>query len=139
MAWATTDIAANDIIQQDGVFAYNFTASGAIKKGQFVWLSADNKVTPCGSPAGDADSIGVACYDAATTKQVAIAGPGNIALCCADASITPGTAVYGDTDGTCDSTMNNATKVAGYVVDDSPDNVSGTVAATYHVITVLLV
>ena len=139
MAWSTTDIATNDIIQQDGVFAYNFYASGAIKKGQAVYCCKDDSVSVCTAAAGESDAIGFAALDAANTEQVPIAGPGNIVVCCADASIAAGTAVYGDTDGTVDSTAGNAVKVAGYVVDNTPTDVSGSVAATYHVIKLLVV
>ena len=139
MAWSTTDIATNDIIKQDGVFAYNFEASGTIYKGQFVAVTDDNKVGVTTASAPACNAIGVACYNATDGEQISIACGGNIVICCADASIQAGTAVYGDTDGTCDSAAGNATKVAGYVVDDTPSDVSGSVSATYHVVKVLLV
>jgi len=140
MAWSTTDIATNDIIQQDGVFAYNFTASGAIKKGQPVYASADNKVTVTTASTGESDAIGFACYDASNGEQVAIAGPGNIVVTCMDDhASTVGTALYGDTYGILDATAGVASKVAGYLIDNTPSDVSGSTAGTNHVIKLLVV
>ncbi len=117
MVWDITDITTNDIIYQDGVFAYNFTAGEAIKKGQAVYVSADNTVSITTSTAVEADSIGVACYDAANGAQIAIAGPGNIAVACFDAAVAVGLPVYGDTYGVFDETAGSAVKIAGYVVE----------------------
>jgi predicted RecA/RadA family phage recombinase len=140
MTWTTTDIATNDIIQQDGVFAYNFKASGAIKKGQALYLSADNLVSVTTASATESNCCGFATMDAANGEQVGVAGPGNIVVCCMDdAASVAGTALYGDTDGVLDATAGNATKVAGYIVDRYPSDVSGSVAATNHVIKLLAI
>ena len=141
MAWSTTDIATNDIIQQDGVFAYSFQASGTIYKGQAVCIpKVDNNVMATTAAADGANAIGFATQDATNDNYVPVAGPGNIVVCCMDdASSTPGTILYGDTDGRLDATAGNATKVAAILVDNAPTQVSGTAAATYHVITALVV
>lgn len=122
MAWDATDLADyNDIILQDGVFAYNFTASGTIYKGQAVCVCADNKVMTCnngGGTATEADAIGIACYNATNGNQIAVAGPGNIVIAVfdTDSDCTPGAVVYGDADGILDHAAGNASKAAGYVV-----------------------
>ena len=140
MTWSTTDIVANDIMQQDGIFAYNFIAGAAIKKGKAVYVSAVNTVSPTTSTASQCDAIGVACYNAAANAQVAIAGPGNIVVCCMDAyEGSLGVPLYGDTDGTFDATAGNAVRTSAILIDDTPADVSGSVAATYHVIKALLV
>jgi hypothetical protein len=56
-----------------------------------------------------------------------------------DANSTVGTPLYGDTYGVLDATAGNAVKVAGYLVDNAPSDVSGSAAATYHVIKILTV
>lgn len=117
MAWDTSDITTNDIIYQDGVFAYNFTAGEAIKKGQAVYIDDDNTVKITTSTAVECDSIGVACYNAANATQIAIAGPGNVATACFDAAVAVGLPVYGDTYGIFSETAGNAVKVGGYVVE----------------------
>ena len=139
MTWSTTDIAANDIIQQDGVFAYNFIASGTIYKGQAVYVTANNKVAVTDTDAGHCDAIGLACINATNGEQISVACGGNICVACADAAPSVGAPVYGDTDGALTTTIGNAKKVAGYVVDANASDVSGSVSATYPVIKVLLV
>jgi hypothetical protein len=142
MTWSTTDIASNDIIQQDGIFAYNFTASGTIYKGQAVYICKNDSVGVCGSAAGDCNAIGLACINATNGVQISVACGGNIAVACANhaaSAPTVGAPVYGYTDGTLYATIGNATKVAGYVVNNAASDVSGSVAATYRVIKVLLV
>jgi len=128
MAWDTDDITTNDIIVQDGVFAYGFTASGSISIGQAVCICGDNKVMVCSDGsvnATEANSIGLATMTASNGDEISIAGPGNICNACfdTDSDTTPGTAVYGDTYGILDVTSGNATRVAGYVVE-TPTQVS---------------
>lgn len=142
MAWSTTDIAANDIIHQDGVFAYNFMASGTIYKGQAVYLSNDNKVCVCTTATGECDAVGLATLNASNGEQVGVAGPGNICYACADSALTAaniGSAVYGDTDGAVTTTIGNAKKVLGWIVDNAATNASGSSAGTYRVCEILLV
>ena len=140
MAWLTTDIATNDIMQQDGVFAYNFTASGTIYKGQAVYASADNKVTVTTASAGEADAVGVACYGATDGNQIAIAGPGNIVVCCMDSTaVAVGVPLYADTFGLFEGTKTNSTRASAILVDNTPSDVSGSVTGTNHVIKALLV
>jgi len=124
MTWDETDLASyNDIIYQGGVFAYNFKASGAIKKGQAVCAvpNATMEVMVCTAAAGGCDCIGVATGDAADNAQVAVAGPGNIVYACCDSggagNIYAGVPVYGDTYGVFDATADNAVKIAAFAVD----------------------
>lgn len=122
MTWDTSDIVENDIILQDGVFAYNFTASGTIYKGQAVCICGDNLVMVCNdgsTNAGESDVIGLATYGATDGSQIGIAGPGNICVCCTSGQVNGGTAVYGTHDGCLHGTQGNATKVAGYMVTTS--------------------
>jgi len=119
MTWDTTDLADyNDIIVQDGVFAYNYTASGTIYKGQAVALvpGMDNTVMVCTSDAGVCDSIGLATMGATNGKQISIAGPGNICWACVDAAEAVNTPLYGDTDGVYDAAPGNATRVSAIIV-----------------------
>jgi len=119
MAWDTTDLTNyNDIIVQDGVFAYNFEASGTIYKGQAVALipGEDNTVGVTTSVAAMMRCIGLATYNVTDAVQVGIAGPGNICYACFDSAIAVGTAVYATTAGVFTSTQGNAQRPAGYVV-----------------------
>ena len=136
MTWDTTDLASyNDIILQDGVFAYNFTASGAIYKGQAVTPcpAKDGYVMVCDEDAGHADAIGVATGDATAGKQVPVAGPGNICWTCVDAAEVAGTPLYGDNYGILDAAAGNAKKIAGYAMN------TGAAGTTNYIIKVLLV
>lgn len=108
------------------MFAYNFTASGAIKKGQAVCVapSMTMHVMVTTAAAGACDVIGIACQDAADGAQVPVAGPGNIVYACCDSGGTAGTAgiksgdpVYGYTYGVLTETAGNAIKVAAYALD----------------------
>ena len=122
MTWDTSDIVENDIILQDGVFAYNFIASGTIYKGQAVCICGDNKVMVCNdgsSDASEADVVGLATYNATNGNQISVAGPGNICNCCTNGQVSVSTAVYGTDDGCLHGTQGNATKVAGYMVTTS--------------------
>ena len=140
MGWLVADfITENDVIIQDGVFAYNFKASGAIKKGQCVGIAPvmDNCVmAPNTADAGPLDCVGIATMDAADKQWVAVAGPGNLcrALCAAASPV--GTALYGGIDGIFTATQGNATKVSAYVVE-LPAKVKST--ATSYLGKVLLV
>ena len=110
MAWETM---VGDIILQDGTFAFLFTAGEALKRGQAVYISADDTASIC--TASTDNSIGVVIDDAASAAQCAVAGPGNVVLCAAASDIAPGTAVYGTQYGLFTSTAGAATKVGGIV------------------------
>jgi hypothetical protein len=138
MAWDETDLASyNDIIIQDGVFAYNFTASGTIYKGQAVTPcpSKDGYVMVCDADAGHSDSIGLATGDSTDGVQIPVAGPGNICWACTDsgADVIAGAPLYGDLYGLLDATKGNATKVAGYALN------TGAAGTTNYLVKVLLV
>jgi hypothetical protein len=71
----------DDIIFQEGTFAYNFQASGTIVGGQAVEIQDTMKVAaPLGSKLQDNNSkiIGVAAYDVTDKEYVAVYGPGNV-------------------------------------------------------------
>lgn len=135
MAWDTTDLANyNDIVIQDGIFAYNFTASGAIYKGQAVCVcpAHEGYVMQCTSDATYANCIGIAAQNAAAGTQIPVAGPGNIvyAVCDTNSDITAGTAVYGDTNGILDATAGNATKIAAYALS-TPEQITTNYVAKF--------
>ena len=71
----------DDIIVQEGTFAYNFQASGTIVGGQAVEIQDTMKVAaPLGAKLQDNNDkiIGVAAYDVTDKEYVAVYGPGNI-------------------------------------------------------------
>lgn len=75
MAWTT--LTANQVAVQQAGYSYSiFTASGAIKKGQGVYIVDDKKVKVPST--ADKVGIGVAMYDADDGDEVAIYGPGCI-------------------------------------------------------------
>jgi hypothetical protein len=139
MAWDTTDLTNyNDIIIQDGVFAYNFTASGAIYKGQAVAVcpNKDMYVLVTDSDAGTCDCIGLAAQNASDGDQIPIAGPGNICWACCDngADVVAGAPLYGDTNGILDASAPQTTeKIACYELNTS------TAGTTNYIVKVLLV
>jgi len=69
----------DDIIVQEGTFAYSFTASGSVKAGQGVIMTGEMEVgAPASNVALAKGCIGVAAYDQSDGKPVAVYGPGNI-------------------------------------------------------------
>ena len=113
MAWDTNDI-DDDIITQDGTFAYLFKASGNLYAGQAVYIIADNTV--CAGIA-NAEGIGVVDHDVTHGNQVAVYGPGNVVRLCLDAAGSAGGAVYCDAGGVCDTTIGSAERIMGYQLE----------------------
>jgi len=83
---------SDDIIVQEGVFAYNFIASGTIKAGQVVEVNDTMKVR-ADPTANDTSWIGVAAYDVTDDEYLAVYGPGNIVRCKSSGAINVGTRV----------------------------------------------
>ena len=85
MAYTTTTSPSEDIIVQEGTFAFSYTASGAVYAGQAVYASTTGgdptwvKAIPasCGNT-GQYGTVGVAAYDVADQGLLAVYGPGNI-------------------------------------------------------------
>ena len=70
----------DDIILQEGVFAYDYEASGSIKAGQCLIPIGTFQAKVVGNDPSDA-FIGVAAYAASDKDQIAVYGPGNIVRC----------------------------------------------------------
>ena len=68
----------DDIIVQEGTFAYSMIASGAIKAGQAVKAAGGAMNVAVTTVALSTDVIGVAAYTVASGEHVAVYGPGNI-------------------------------------------------------------
>jgi len=130
MAWDTSDIKDNEIIKQDGVFAYLFTASGNIYAGQSVKIQANNYVTPT---AGSDDGIGIASINSTHGNQIGVFGPGNIVYAVVDGTHTPGTPLYGGAFGIMTDTQGASERIMAYVVE------TGVLQTTNYKAKVLLV
>jgi len=71
----------DDIIVQEGTFAYNYIASGSIKAGQCLEAGTTSAMNvEIAEDATDA-FVGVAAYDATNGEPLAVYGPGNIVRC----------------------------------------------------------
>ena len=69
----------DDIIVQEGIFAYSFIASGTISAGQLVKSIGPMQVLAVDQQAASQDNpIGVASYYVTKGETVAVYGPGNI-------------------------------------------------------------
>jgi len=130
MTWDTSDINDNEIIQQDGVFAYLFTASGTIYAGQAVKLIADNTVAVTSS--GD-DGIGIAAIKTYHGDQIGVFGPGNIVTTAVAGSYPVGTALYAGDNGIMVSSQSSSERIMGYVVK------TGVKSSTNYKTSILLV
>jgi len=83
MAFTTSSSPAEDIIVQEGTFAFDYNASGDVFAGQAVKAAhATGFVAAPGNTTADAvvhGCVGVAAYDQTSEgKAVAVYGPGNI-------------------------------------------------------------
>jgi len=130
MSWDTSDINDNDIITQDGVFAYLFTASGTIYAGQAVKIVDDNTVVVTSS--GD-DGIGIAAMTATHGNQLGIFGPGNIVVTAIAGNYPVGTSLYAGDYGLMVSSQSSSERVMGLVVK------AGVQSSTNYKATVLLI
>jgi len=130
MAWDTSDILDNEIIKQDGVFAYLFTASGTIYAGQSVKIQANNTVTVT---AGSDNGIGLASMNATHGSQVGVYGPGNLVYGIINGTHAAGTTLYAGATGVMTNTQGSTERIMGYVVE------AGVVQTTNYKAKLLLV
>ena len=80
MAFTTSTSPSEDIIVQEGTFAFDFDASGSVYAGQAVYC---NHTLAVAAPGGGLTSpqhgcVGIAAYDQTNGNPVAVYGPGNI-------------------------------------------------------------
>lgn len=86
----------DDIIIQEGSFAFDFDASGTVYGGQAVYCNKDMAVAALPVSTGIptiAGCVGIAAYKQTTGKPVAVYGPGNICR----AIVSGGSVRAGDT------------------------------------------
>ena len=79
MAFTTSTSPSEDIIVQEGTFAFDYDASGSVFAGQAVYINGSMAVAavPATSIQG-LGVVGVAAYDQTNGNPVAVYGPGNI-------------------------------------------------------------
>ena len=88
----------DDVIVQEGTFAFDFIASGTIYAGQAVEPIGTMQVRKITNALGT--FVGLAAYDATDTQHVAVYGPGNIVRACASGtSVTVGRSVIPNKEG----------------------------------------
>lgn len=68
----------DDIIVQEGTFAFDFDASGSISAGQAVYINGPMYVAAIPATVACGKAVGVAAYDVTNNQPVAVYGPGNI-------------------------------------------------------------
>jgi len=95
MAGLTYVAPTDDIILQEGVFAYNYQASGAIMAGQVVTIQDSMKVGVFGGALSTAGAsaknvVGIAAYGCADKGYVAVFGPGNVVRCVTSGAVSCG-------------------------------------------------
>lgn len=101
-----------DIIVQEGTFAFDYDASGTVYAGQGVVAYGTMQVKAPGTAAGIAHGcVGVAAYQIADGNAVAVYGPGNICRVCISAaaaspSVAAGDALTCTSEGTFAETNN---------------------------------
>jgi hypothetical protein len=80
MAFTTSTSPSEDIIVQEGTFAFDYDSSGSVYKGQGVYaIGTLQAIAPTHSLGGQQPGcIGVAAYDQTDGNPVAVYGPGNI-------------------------------------------------------------
>lgn len=111
-----------DIGWQEGTYAWLFTASGAIQRGQGVYLIGNNTVC---EPANDhtKNGIGVAMWGASHGDKCAIYCVGNIVRCEISGTQTAGTLVALGVDGQMWTTTAASGRTMGIIVDGTTDTV----------------
>jgi hypothetical protein len=91
-------IPTDDVIVQEGTFAYSFTASGTISGSALVKMAGPMQVVRADS--GLDNAIGVAAYYVTKGETVAVYGPGNIVRGCLCSGATVGDDLFVGTNGT---------------------------------------
>lgn len=82
-----------DIIVQEGTFAFDYDASGTVYAGQGVKAYGTMQVMAPGTSDGITHGcVGVSAYQIADGNAVAVYGPGNICRVCISSSGTPAVA-----------------------------------------------
>jgi len=84
---------SDDIIVQEGTFAYSFQASGAVSGGAVLKATGTMKVSHAGATTTQG-LVGVAAYEVPAGSYVAVYGPGNIVRCCASGTFLVGSILY---------------------------------------------
>jgi hypothetical protein len=92
----------DDIIVQEGTFAYSFEASGTIYGGQLVKPAGPMQVVY--ATADTDNAIGVAAYYVTKGEAVAVYGPGNIVRCHGGHAISCGDDLFASSNGCIDMT-----------------------------------
>jgi len=106
----------DDIIVQEGTFAYNFTASGTVYAGQLVDAVGTMQVKAAVGISSTA-IVGVAAYYATDGEKVAVYGPGNIVRCAASGtSVAAGECVQAGAEGRVLDVGSIVAKASGAVV-----------------------
>lgn len=82
----------DDIILQEGVFAYSYkvSSSSGIDAGQVVKCVDDMEVGIATTANSNTAVVGVAAYDVEDNKYIAVYGPGNIVRCKSSGAIDAG-------------------------------------------------
>lgn len=93
----------DDIIVQEGTFAFDFTASGTVYKGQAVYTNKSDLYVAAVPTAGGTNPqtkiVGLAAYDQTTGKPVAVYGPGNICRAIASGTCEAGDNLWATSEG----------------------------------------
>jgi hypothetical protein len=92
----------DDIIVQEGTFAFDFTASGAVYGGQAVYVNKSPlgiSVPSLGADRPQPGSVGVVAYDQSDGKPVAVYGIGNICRVIVSGTCIAGDILYCTTNG----------------------------------------
>ena len=87
----------DDVIVQEGTFAYSFIASGTISGSALVKPAGPMQVVKAGD--GLDNAIGVAAYFVTKGETVAVYGPGNIVRGCLSSGATVGDDLFVGTNG----------------------------------------
>lgn len=87
------------LVSGDGPL-YSFTASSAVSGGALVKPVGEYTVGHAAK--GDDNVVGVALYEVAKGKPVAVAGPGNIVRCCVSSAVNYGDDLYAAVTGKVD-------------------------------------
>ena len=104
----------DDVIVQEGVFAYSFESSGAISGGSLVKMAGPMQITTATDSTDNC--VGVAAATCAKNIFVGVYGPGNIVRACAASSIAVGAELTCALAGRVDDTIAPAaTMFIGFV------------------------
>ena len=98
----TSTFTTDDIIVQEGTFAFDYDASGTVYGGQGVYAIGTMQVkAPAASVGHVKGCVGVAAYQIADGNPVAVYGPGNIVrVCVSSTSVAAGDPLFLYSDGT---------------------------------------